>query len=232
MWRTKLPFKHPNCGPHNRLVYELNYEFLARNKARIKGNIIDLGCGERPYEEWLLQYGNTYLGVDWSETLHALRADIVADLSKPLPLDDNVADTVVSFSVLEHLFRPQQLLAEAYRLLRPGGSLLLQVPFMWGVHEAPHDYYRFTPYALTSMGREANFDEVIVSPQGGYWTAATLKANYQLRRLIRGPKPLNWLTGACAKAVWTVDQPLARVLDKCWPSESESIGHCVVATKL
>jgi hypothetical protein len=53
-------------------------------------------------------------GVDWSGTLHELKADILADLNEPLPIEDQVADTVVSLSVLEHLREPQTMLNEAF----------------------------------------------------------------------------------------------------------------------
>jgi len=228
---SKLPFNHPNCGPHNRIIYELNYRFLRDNIRHVRGDIVDLGCGERPYEAWLIQYGRSYIGIDWSETLHCLRADIVADLNKPLPVADAVADTIISFSVLEHLQKPTTLLAEAYRILKPSGTLLLQVPFMWGVHEAPHDYYRFTRFGLQVMAKDAGYQNVSIIPQCGYWTAAVLKANYQMRRLIRGPRLVRWPLSWCARIVWWVDQPLALMLDKHAASESETIGYFMVASK-
>ena len=77
-----------------------------------------------------------------------MKADIVADLNKPLPIESEVADVVVSISVLEHLCEPMTMLSESFRILKPGGSILLQVPWQWWIHEAPYDFYRYSPYGL------------------------------------------------------------------------------------
>jgi len=101
-----------------------------------------------------------YIGVDWAGSSHEALADIVADLNKPLPIESCVADIVVSLSVLEHLCEPQTMLNEAYRILKKGGVMIIHVPWQWWVHEAPHDYYRYTPYGLTYMLKKAGFDKI------------------------------------------------------------------------
>ena len=68
--------------------------------------------------------------------------DVFADLCQPLPLADECADTVTSFQVLEHLREPGMFISECRRILRPGGSLFMTVPFMWHIHETPNDYFR------------------------------------------------------------------------------------------
>jgi len=69
--------------------------------------VYDLGCGRRPLETAILRTADRYVGVDWQSTLHGAHLDVVADLNPTLPIDDCVADTVVTFSVLEHLRRPE-----------------------------------------------------------------------------------------------------------------------------
>lgn len=108
----------------------------------IVGTVYDLGCGERPYEEDILKVADKYIGVDWGETFHILKADIVSDLNNPLPIDSEVGDTVTSFQVIEHLCEPQIMLNEAYRILKKNGTIVLTVPFQWWVHEVPYDYFR------------------------------------------------------------------------------------------
>ena len=58
----------------------------------------DLGCGEKPYESFFIESADKYLGVDWSNTPHTLKAEIIVDLNKPLPIDSEVADVVISIS--------------------------------------------------------------------------------------------------------------------------------------
>jgi ubiquinone/menaquinone biosynthesis C-methylase UbiE len=81
-----------------------------------------LGAGESPYKTFFLQHAKKYVAVDWAGSLHNTKADIAADLNKPLPIESAVADTVVSLSVMEHLCEPQTMLNEAFRILKPGGG--------------------------------------------------------------------------------------------------------------
>ena len=76
---------------------------------------------EAPYRAFFEQYVDRYIGIDWSESLHEIHADIIAKLNAPLPMASEFADTVVSISVLEHLCEPQIMLGEACRILKPGG---------------------------------------------------------------------------------------------------------------
>lgn len=226
-----ISWQHTNRKAYNWLIYDSGDNFLQMFSHHLKGDLYDLGCGEMPYRPWFLQYVDRYVGVDWSGTLHELKADIVADLNAPLPIKDRVADTVVSLSVMEHLREPQIMLNEAIRILRPGGSMILQVPFMWWVHEAPYDYYRYTCYGLRYMFEKAGFTDIEVLPQTGFWVMWTLKFNYQSIRLIRGPWLVRKLISALLFVVWQIDQRIAPWLDKRWRCEGETAGYFVVAKK-
>jgi SAM-dependent methyltransferase len=225
------PCAHSNRTPYNWLLYEISHQFLVKFSGFIKGTLYDLGCGEMPYREWLLGYADRYIGVDWSNSPHDLKADIVANLNEALPIENQVADSVISLSVMEHLREPQFFLSEAHRILKPGGAIILQVPFMWWVHEAPHDYFRYTKYGLEYMFEKAGFSKIKVHPQTGFWTTWILKLNYQSSRLIRGPWPIRKLTSFLMRAIWAVDQRIAPWLDKRWPCEEETAGYFVVALK-
>ncbi|WP_198166338.1 methyltransferase domain-containing protein [Prosthecochloris sp. HL-130-GSB] len=113
---------HTNRRPYNWLVYNIGDRFLEKYIPYYKGVMYDLGSGESPYKDFFLQHVDQYIAVDWAESLHDLKADILADLNKPLPIESSVADTVISLSVLEHLHSPRTLLGEAYRILRRGGE--------------------------------------------------------------------------------------------------------------
>lgn len=227
----KISQHHANRRPHNWLIYDIGDDWLDRFKGLYKGHLYDLGCGEMPFKNWLLNYADQYTGVDWGGTLHELKADILADLSEPLPINSEVADTVMSLSVMEHLREPQVFLYEAHRILKFGGTMILQVPFMWWVHEAPHDYYRYTKYGLRYMLEKAGFTEIAVYPQTGFWVMWILKFNYQTTRLIRGPWPVRKLIAMLLRIVWWVNQRMAPLLDKYWQSEGETAGYFVVARK-
>lgn len=223
--------KHSNRKPYNYYIYNNIDYYLELYSNDIKGTLYDLGCGTSPYKSWLFNYADRYVGVDWGSTLHELKADILADLNEPLPIASEVADTVISLSVMEHLREPQVFLNEAHRILKPGGSILLQVPFMWWVHEEPYDFYRYTRFGLLYMFEKAGFTDITIHPQTGFWVMWTLKFNYQSMRLIRGPWPVRKTIGLLMRGIWAIDQRVAPWLDKHWKSEGETAGYFVVARK-
>ena len=159
---------HNNRGWHNWLLYNIGDKFLDKYSKYYKGTFVDLGCGTAPFKEYFLNYCDKYIGVDWTKTQHNSKADIVSDLNKSIELEDDMADTVISLSVMEHLCEPQLFLNESYRILKQGGAMVLQVPWQWYAHEAPHDYFRYTPYGLKYMFEKAGFVDIEVEAQCGF----------------------------------------------------------------
>lgn len=223
---------HSNRHPHNWLIYDIADHFLAVAIPHYKGTLYDLGAGESPYKDFFLQHAKQYVAVDWAGSLHNTKADIAADLNKQLPIAAELADTVVSLSVMEHLCEPQNMLNEAFRILKPGGAIVLQVPWQWWIHEAPYDFFRYTPYGLKYMFDKAGFVDVVAEPQSGFFTMWLLKLNYFSLRLIRGPRPLRWALRAVFGVIWYLDQKAAPYLDKLdknWAAEAS--GYFVTARK-
>lgn len=223
---------HSNNRHHNWLIYKNYDSFLKKIVDHYKGTLYDLGCGESPYKAFFLQYAKKYIGVDWAESIHDTKADVLADLNKPLPIESKVADTVVSLSVMEHLCEPQTMLNEAYRILKKGGVVVLHVPWQWWIHEAPHDYYRYSSHGLSYMFKKAGFDNIALYPVGGFFTMWILKANYFSLRLIRGPRFLRWALSAIFIPLWYLGQyaaPYLDKLDKDWALEST--GYFITAKK-
>ena len=223
---------HANRRAHNWAIYDSTDRMLYANRARFHGVLYDLGCGESPYKKWLLEYVDRYVGVDWSESLHLIQADVVANLNDPLPIEAQVADSVLSLSVLEHLREPHMMLSEAWRILKPGGDLILQVPWQWKIHEAPHDYYRYTPFGLRHLLSQAGFTEIEISPQAGFFTTIILKLNYFSLGLVRGPRLLRGIARTLLTVGWYLGQRLASFLDRFDPDwAAEAPGYFVTAIK-
>lgn len=224
--------KHTNRKLHNWLVYNLNDKFLFKLNNLLKGDVFDLGCGESPYKEFFLNYADNYIGVDWQGSPHKTRETILADLNKTLPIESNIADTAVSLSVLEHLYNPQIMINEAYRILKPNSHLIMQMPWQWTIHEAPHDYYRYTPFALTRFLENTGFVDINIEAQSGYFTTAILKWNYFTARFTHGNKLSRKLLKLCLIPFWYIGQKLAPYFDKFdknWGAET--IGFFVTARK-
>lgn len=125
----------------------------------VGGSVLDLGCGTKPYES-LFTKARSYTGVDIEVSGHD-HADSKVDVfydGKTLPFPDASFDSVVSFEVFEHVFNIEEVLAEASRVLKPGGRFLLTIPFAWEEHEVPYDFARYTSYGIEHLLRRAGFD--------------------------------------------------------------------------
>ncbi len=107
---------------------------LARNLPAHMGTVADFGCGfDARFVRRLLDTGRAENGIAVDLSLDAaLMGDhltlVEADLNTPLPLESESLDVACSLAVLEHLDHPDVHLRELYRMLRPGGTLLLTTP--------------------------------------------------------------------------------------------------------
>jgi len=70
--------------------------------------------------------------------------DLVTDAHNMVDVADNSVDCVVTVSTLEHVHYPHKVVAEIHRILKPGGFVHINVPFMFPFHADPDDYYRFS----------------------------------------------------------------------------------------
>ena len=134
----------------------------------VRGRLADLGCGSVPLYEMYRDKVVDTVCVDWPASLHgSVHVDHFADLNEPLELEPGSFDTVLVTDVIEHLHSPQTLFASAARALRPGGKLIIGVPFLYWIHEAPHDFYRYTRFALEKLVADAKLTVVSITPIAG-----------------------------------------------------------------
>lgn len=112
--------------------------------------------------------------------------DILAD-AREIPIPDGYADVVVMGELLEHVPDPLPVLKEAYRLLKPSGTILITVPFMYPVHADPYDFGRYTDYFWQEAARKTGFKEIKIERQGGMFAVLAL----MLQHLFRA-KGVSW----------------------------------------
>lgn len=133
----------------------------------VKGDFADLGCGLAPFREFYQAYAATVFLSDWSGSVHKPDfVDAVWNLNEPLPCPEARFDSILVSDVLEHLPHPRRLIAELHRILKPGGVVLFNTPFLYGVHEAPYDFFRYTEFAHRDMFESAGFEMVRLFPFG------------------------------------------------------------------
>lgn len=191
-----------------------------------KGYVIDLGCGTTPYKSYILKVADKYIGVDWENSLHNQEhVDVFADLCNQLPFEENCADTVVSFQVMEHLTEPDFFLSECYRILKSNGRIFITVPFMWHVHEEPNDYFRYTRYGLEYLLKKNGFVDIEIKENTGFWQMWVLKFNYHTLRFARGPLKYFWLP------IWWLGQTISPFLDKYDKHPQETASYTVLARR-
>ncbi|MGD9553996.1 MAG: class I SAM-dependent methyltransferase [Arcobacteraceae bacterium] len=222
---NKASINHKNRQAHNWLLYDQADKYLLEYTPYYKGILLDMGCADAPYKDFFLQYADKYIGIDWTNSLHETTVDIVSDLNTKIELEDEYADTIVALNVLEHLNEPQIFLNESFRLLKPGSAMILHVPFQWWIHEAPHDYFRYTPYGLKYMLEKAGFQDIHIQPTGGFFTMWFLKMNYFSLRLTKGSKFKSKIMTFLLKPFWYLAQKLAPKFDamhRGWSLEAQS----------
>ena len=94
--------------------------------------LLDIGSGNRRLTGEIINL----------DIVHFPNVNLFAD-AHHLPFRDSIFDGVIIQEVLEHLQEPPKALWEVYRVLKPGGTVYAEVPFVYPVHDE-HDYYRWT----------------------------------------------------------------------------------------
>jgi SAM-dependent methyltransferase len=176
--RHRLEFlRHTPLHPQW-LVFRYEERTLARIAVGLKGCVLDLGCGHQPIRKFLSPE-TSYTGLDYYRTVtnwYHTRPDVFGD-AQDLPVRSASVDHVLLLDVLEHLPQPNKCIAEIARILKPGGRLTIQVPFLYPVHDAPLDFHRWTQHGLGRLAHENGFREQLASYSGSGFETAALMAN-------------------------------------------------------
>ncbi len=222
---------------------------------RARGRLLDVGCGNKPYEEIFRPHVREYVGIEHEAAFRATDAgrrggkgpDYLYDGNR-LPFADRSFDTVLSVQVLEHTPRPAPLVAEMARVLADGGLLILTAPFEFRLHEEPHDYFRYTPHGLRQLCGEAGLEVVHCEAQGGLWSVLGHKLNSYLglrvgrvgglaqglgkhgHEATTATRPRWWALPAVAPLMLSVSLG-ARVLDRLLREPEEALSFLILARR-
>lgn len=157
------------------------------------GRTLDIGAQNGPYAAWF----PNRVALD---IRRGSGVQIIGD-AQALGLADASFDVVLCTEVLEHLPEPQRGIDEMHRVLKPGGTLLLTTRFLFPIHDAPHDYFRFTKYGLRHLLRRFEIVE-LREETDSVGTLAVLVQRLGMQARTIGP--------AAARGIWLVGARLVR----------------------
>ena len=187
--------------------------FLQKYATKVK--TLDLGGGDGPYR----RYFPNSTRVDIEQTTGV---DVVADAHNLAMFDEGEFECVLLTEVLEHLHTPEKAIQEMYRVLRPGGKIILTTRFVFPLHNIPGDYFRFTRYGLLHLLR--NFKEVHVEEEiGTIGTLAVLFERLAFQSETLWFKPFNFFWLVLSKATLLFQSIITR--------EYGEVGHRSGETK-
>ena len=185
--RWRPPVYSPVKTPRQKLFHAIRcfvdvqagsvWSDLVAELPHFRGRVLDVGCGSQPYRG-LLSREAQYIGIDIADAEEHFgykMPDTIYYQGDIWPLEDASVDYILCTETLEHVADPVPFLAEAARVLRPGGMMLLTVPFSARWHFIPYDFWRFTPSSLKHLLTQAGLEDVSVYARGNAVTVACYK---------------------------------------------------------
>lgn len=149
---------NPSITQPNYLIRKRLLNCIAGLAPRLKGKLLDFGCGSKPYHS--LFNVDEYIGIDYENPGHPHaneKIDVFYD-GKELPFENESFDSIFSSEVFEHVFNLPQMMIELNRVLKTGGNILVTCPFSICEHEVPNDYARYSSFALKDMFIKNGFE--------------------------------------------------------------------------
>lgn len=228
---TRLAYRLP--GPLRRHVLYFEAEIEAAVAAFAGAlppgaRVLDAGAGEGRYAPRFAR--QRYCAVDlavgdaaWDYS----RLDALADLAA-LPFRDGAFHAALHVVTIEHLPEPARALGEIGRVLAPGGRLLVAAPHEWEVHQAPHDYFRYTEYGLRYLLDKSGFEVRELRPAGGYFRLLSRRLLNGLQFFSGGLRWLGFLPAAVLLVPPALVLPFLDFLDR---DRNFTLGYICVATK-
>lgn len=212
----------------NRLLYG-----IYKHVDKLHGKLLDFGCGAKPYKNIINV--DEYIGLDFPSEGHDHSNEIIDVIydGKTIPFGDNSFDSIFSSEVFEHVFNLEEILIELFRVLKPGGIILITCPFAIGEHEQPNDYARYTSFALKHLMRKTGFNVIHYEKLGGSIDAITqLRLTYFQRNIMPYFEKIPILRSILRKITNTLLNTFANVHRKVLPlSDDLYLNNLIVCEK-
>jgi SAM-dependent methyltransferase len=157
-----------------------NIKYLSKN---LKGNLLDIGCGSKPYEDFFKVKKYIGLDIESKKSKNKKKADFFYD-GRKFPFKSASFDCAICSEVIEHVFDPDYFLKETNRVLKKNGRLLISAPFIWDEHEQPFDYARYSSFGLRHLLKKNNFTIILEKKNGTDVSAIFQLINCYIYKII------------------------------------------------
>ena len=176
------------------------FKALKKSITHLNGDLLDIGCGKMPYKNYILEHSSvsTYIGLD-IETAKIYDKQVKPDYTWDgikMPFENASFDCAFGTEVLEHCPQPEIVLKEVCRVLKPGGAFFFTVPFLWNLHEVPHDEYRYTPFSLERHLRNSGFTNININATGGWHASMAQMLGLWVKRSPMSKRKRDFLSNA------------------------------------
>jgi len=215
-------YKQLVCSPYTQLRW-MQYEKIPQLK--LKGKTLDLGGGKNAHYAKMLQVEGELHNININPSYEPT---YVADANKPWPVENAFYDNIISFNTLEHLENDIFALGECLRVLKPGGSFHILVPFLYRVHASPFDFHRHTALAWQKHLRELGVpeDNQVIEPL--LWDSLATGFSFLEMTRLRHLRPLAMLVGLL-RLIGVTGERLPERLSKDW--SEYAVGYYISGTK-
>jgi SAM-dependent methyltransferase len=219
--------------------------FLQKQSARrreiieshLNGKVLDIGSGDAEPRYSIKETVASYITLDLPQTnVKYLKRPLVFADAHALPFEEGVFDGVLLLEVLEHVRHPTQALAEAYRVLREGGTLCVSTPFLYPLHDEPYDFFRFSVYGLRELLRQEHWQIIFEDEYSNFLIFSALSWNlylmHQMQRLAEQSRYLTLIITLPIVALLVLCANLLAMSFKFLFSRSRfPINYCFIARK-
>ncbi|HEY9245418.1 MAG TPA: class I SAM-dependent methyltransferase [Candidatus Methanoperedens sp.] len=221
-----------------KIIRQLILDSLNESRIYAKGRMVDVGCGTKPYANVFSDIVDEHIGIDYPSCISANKENknVEAYSILPyLPFKNETFDTVLATEVMEHVAEPSLAFRDMNRILRKNGMLILTTPQSWGLHETPHDYYRYTRYGLKHLAEKNSFEVVYIKSLGGFFSLIGQRLSslvfYSIAINKKGNKRIILLQGT-AHILCMFLQLSFTILDRIFYIGSDTLGNIMVARKI
>ena len=154
--------------------------------SELSGVCLDVGCGSMPYKQFFNQC-ESYVGLEYESDIakKSFSPDFFYD-GVTFPFESDSFDSLVSFEVMEHVDDIEVFFSEIVRVLKPGGKMIVSVPFCWMEHEKPNDYRRYTKIGLERYLEKKGFEVELSRKTTGALYSTLANFVIVLRSKLRG----------------------------------------------